>query len=109
METGILDIYEEHRKAEQRRRVEIGGAVSPIYSYRQTSGSSMMAAASSSSSYSEKGLISTGGGFNVNVGLGKTGVLSQAYCMPEWVRRLAPELMIAWSMECHIRIMAMQT
>jgi hypothetical protein len=71
VETGILDIYEEHRKAEQRRRVEIGGAVSPIYSYRQTSGSSMMAAASSSSSYSEKGLISTGGGFNVNVGLGK--------------------------------------
>ena len=71
VETGIFDLYEEQKKAGQRHRVEIGGAISPIYSYRQTTGSSLMAATSSSHSYSEKGLVSAGGGINVNIGLGK--------------------------------------
>ncbi|GAO31571.1 hypothetical protein [Geofilum rubicundum] len=56
----------------QKRKLQIGGAVSPIYSFRQTSGeSSLPTAASMPGNYSEKGLMSTGGGIHVNLEMGK--------------------------------------
>ncbi len=58
--------------ASHKRKLQIGGAVSPIYSFRQTSGpSNVPTAAAMAGNYSEKGLTSTGGGIHVNLEMGK--------------------------------------
>lgn len=67
-----FDRHEALSAASHKRKVQIGGAVSPIYSFRQTSGqSNMPMAAAMADNYSEKGLTSTGGGIHINLEMGK--------------------------------------
>ena len=70
--SSYFDQQEALSAASHKRKLQIGAAVSPIYSFRQTSGGSEVpTAASMAGSYSEKGLTSTGGGIHVNVEMGK--------------------------------------
>lgn len=69
VDNSIFDNYEAQK---ERRRVEIGGAVSPVYSFRNTSNTgSANTITAMNSSYSEKGVLSTGGSVNIIIEMGK--------------------------------------
>jgi hypothetical protein len=53
------------------RKVQIGGAFSPTYSFRQTSGGQDYSTAASNGNFSEKGLTSNSIGLNLNVQMNK--------------------------------------
>lgn len=66
------NIFDNYEAKKERRRLEIGGAVSPVYSFRNTSNTgSTNTFTAMNSSYSEKGLLSTGGSVNINIEMGK--------------------------------------
>jgi hypothetical protein len=67
-----FDQHEALSAVSHKRKLQIGGAISPIYSFRQTSGpSNLPTAATMAGNYSENGLTSTGGGIHINVEMGK--------------------------------------
>ncbi len=70
--SSYFDQQEAQNATSHKRKLQIGGAVSPVYSFRQTAGqSNMPTAAAMAGNYSEKGLTSTGGGIHVNLEVGK--------------------------------------
>ncbi|MCA1745794.1 MAG: outer membrane beta-barrel protein, partial [Bacteroidales bacterium] len=70
--SSYFDQHEALSATSHKRKLHIGGAVSPIYSFRQTADQSNLAtAAAMTANYSEKGLTSTGGGIHINLEIGR--------------------------------------
>lgn len=61
------------------KRIDIGGVYSPVYAYRQASGSTESRSATASNSPDEKGLVNSGGGLRVGVTINKKWSLESGF------------------------------